>query len=447
MQGTPGYNPEAFIEVHRSSKRLTSVRFNPLKTDMQPVQHGGDYPFGDTTATLEAVPWSRTGFYLSPRPSFTFDPLLHAGGYYVQEASSMFLEQAITQLAPTDRPLRVLDLSAAPGGKSTHLISLLPQDSLLVSNEVIRGRANILADNLTRWGRPEFLVTNNDPRDLSRLPGFFDIIVADAPCSGSGLFRKDPEAITEWSLNNVTLCAQRQQRILADAWPALKPGGLLIYSTCSYSTAENEDIKNWLVREMNAEVRQILLNADWGITESQGGYRFWPDKAAGEGFFMACVQKPAGGETSNLRPGRLNAAARTGAALAARFLENRDWRFVQHENDLYAWPSAVANDMAIILERLRVIHSGIRVGELMRDKIVPNHSLAMSIHLDRALPGIDLDLPQAIAYLQRKDVSINTNGKGWQLVKYMDRPLGWVNVLPNRINNYYPKELRILKDK
>ena len=180
------------------------------------------------------------------RPSFTFDPLFHAGTYYVQEASSMFLEQALKQSVDLSQPLRVLDLCAAPGGKSTLLQSLLNKESLLVSNDVIKSRAAILEENIVKWGAANVVVTNNDPAHFARLENYFDAIVIDAPCSGSGLFRRDPEAINEWSENNVQLCSQRQQRIVADVWPALKQNGILIYSTCSYSAEEDEAILDWM---------------------------------------------------------------------------------------------------------------------------------------------------------------------------------------------------------
>src|ERR1044071_5586576 len=199
--------------------------------------------------SMDKIPWTEYGHYLSQRPSFTFDPLFHAGCYYVQEASSMFLEQALKQTIDLSKPLRVLDLCAAPGGKSTHILSLISKDSLLVSNEVIRSRAKILKDNIVKWGYSNVVVTNNDPKDFQRLENHFDVIVVDAPCSGSGLFRREPEAIEEWSINNVQLCCQRQQRILADIIPALKGGGILIYSTCSYSPQEDEQIVQWMRNE------------------------------------------------------------------------------------------------------------------------------------------------------------------------------------------------------
>ncbi|HEY6063723.1 MAG TPA: RsmB/NOP family class I SAM-dependent RNA methyltransferase, partial [Chitinophagaceae bacterium] len=241
LTGVKGFDKEAFEKVHALGKQVTSIRVNPAKASMGK----GEWSIGDSIhhspfTSHHKIPWTDVGYYLDTRPSFTFDPLFHAGCYYVQEASSMFLEQALRQTVDLSKPVKVLDLCAAPGGKSTHIQSLISKESLLVSNEVIRSRVNILKDNIIKWGCENVVVTNNDPKDFGRLKYYFDVIVVDAPCSGSGLFRRDANAINEWSKNSVQLCSQRQQRILADVWPALKKDGILIYSTCSYSKEEDE---------------------------------------------------------------------------------------------------------------------------------------------------------------------------------------------------------------
>src|SRR5205809_2761586 len=260
LANVEGFDKEAFEKLHASAEQVTSIRINPNKTFN--TQHS-------TFNIQNKIPWTEWGYYLSERPSFTFDPLFHAGCYYVQEASSMFLEQALKQTVDLSQPLKILDLAAAPGGKSTHIQSLISKESLLVSNEVIRSRANVLKDNIVKWGCSNVVVTNNDPKDFSKLENYFDVIVVDAPCSGSGLFRKDPVAIEEWSLNNVQLCSQRQQRILADVWPALKKDGILIYSTCSYSKEEDEAILDWMSREFEIESRKLKVGTDWNITETK----------------------------------------------------------------------------------------------------------------------------------------------------------------------------------
>lgn len=433
-----GFDKKTFEEVHASDQQITSIRLNPSKLSIENCQLPID----------SQIPWTKHGYYLRERPSFTFDPLFHAGCYYVQEASSMFLEQALRQHADLSKPLRVLDLCAAPGGKSTHIQSLLSKDSLLVSNEVIRARASILKENIIKWGCGNIFVSNNDPRDFAVLENYFDIIVVDAPCSGSGLFRRDPEAIDEWSLNNVALCSQRQQRILADVWPALKKDGLLVYSTCSYSTEEDEDIVKWLSEEMAAENIPVQINNSWGIVDSGDGYRFWPNLLRGEGFFLSCFRKLTGDDEINKKV-KTKAAMATKAEIAviSKWVKKEDIDFIKHQQTVYAWPAHLSNEYNWLLNNLRVVYSGTIIGELMRDKLVPDHALAMSTLTDESISRIALNHDEAIDYLRRTDIAVATKEKGWQLVTYADHSLGWVNVLSNRINNYYPKEMRILKNK
>ena len=434
LHDAKGFDLNAFLSVHENPAAITSVRINPAK------------PLPEPPSTIR-VPWSEFGYYLEQRPSFTFDPLFHAGTYYVQEASSMFLEQAIKQLADPSLPLRVLDLCAAPGGKSTHIQSLLNAESLLVSNEVIRSRVNILQDNMVKWGSANVMVTNNDPRDLSRLPAFFDLIIVDAPCSGSGLFRREPEAIEEWSEHNVAICSQRQQRIVSDIWSALKPGGILIYSTCSYSIQEDEDNYDWIKNSLEGEPLPLSLQEEWGITDTGKGYRFWPDKLKGEGLYLSVFRKP---EVEEEKPARLKRKPSLQPAKDLAILN--DWMipeghtFIQHGLAAYAWPEKMWYDMAVILQELRVTYSGVLTGELIHGKLVPAHSLAMSNILSPSLQKIELTKEMAIRYLQRKDLDILPSPIGWKLACFQGHPLGWMNVLKNRINNYYPGPLRIRKE-
>jgi 16S rRNA C967 or C1407 C5-methylase (RsmB/RsmF family)/NOL1/NOP2/fmu family ribosome biogenesis protein len=441
-----GFDKEAFEKVHASGEQVTTIRFNPFKLSgsSKVPSLGGDLG--------EAVPWTQYGYYLNKRPSFTFDPLFHAGCYYVQDASSMFLEQALRQTIDLSRPLKMLDLSAAPGGKSTHILSLISKESLLVSNEVIRSRANILKDNIIKWGCNNVVVTNNDPKDFSRLENYFDVIVVDAPCSGSGLFRKEPEAMNEWSLNNVALCSQRQQRILANVWPALKKDGVLIYSTCSYSKEENEEIVDWMIKELRVTGYELRVNKDWNIVEVKTnnggyGYRFFPDKVKGEGFFIACFCKNEGEKESFLKtknkPEQLNKKEKE---IAEKWIKPERLEFIKYQDTVYAWPSHLVNDFSLLLNKLRVVYSGTIVGELMRGKLIPHHALAMSGLINESIAKIELNYEQAIQYLQKKDLNLQNVNTGWQLVVFGEYALGWINVLPNRINNYYPKELRILKE-
>ncbi|HEY6063268.1 MAG TPA: Fmu (Sun) domain protein, partial [Chitinophagaceae bacterium] len=285
------------------------------------------------------------------------------------------------------------------------------------------------------------------PKDFGGLKNYFDVIVVDAPCSGSGLFRRDANAINEWSKNNVQLCSQRQQRILADVWPALKKNGILIYSTCSYSKEEDEEIIDWLKNELIVNNEELIIDPDWGIVPSDAGYRFWPDKLKGEGFFLACFQKKEGETGSSFRiKNKLDPANKNETEIIGKWIKKENRRFVKHANTVYAWPEYHVADFSFLLEQLRVIYSGTLTGELLRDKLLPGHALAMSNGVTDSINRTELDHKQSIQYLQRRELNITPGNKGWQLVTYQGHPLGWINALPNRINNYYPKELRILKD-
>jgi len=439
LSGLPGYDKEAFEKVHASGEQITSIRLNPLKKS--------DIPSRLQSGPKSKIPWTDSGYYLHTRPSFTFDPLFHAGCYYVQEASSMFLEQALKQTVDLSKPLRVLDLCAAPGGKSTHILSLISNDSLLVSNDVIRSRAQVLNGNIVKWGCSNVLVTNNDPKDFQRLQNYFDVIVVDAPCSGSGLFRREPDAIAEWSRQNVMLCSRRQQRILADALPALKPGGVLIYSTCSYSSEEDEQIAEWLIHKWSMDNCQLTIDREWGIVASGDSYRFWPDKVKGEGFFIACFRKPDENFSGFILPkSTLKKFSRQELELLGQFVNADGSVFFHFGKTIHAVPVSLLADINFLTSKLRTVNAGTIAGEIIRGKFLPGHALAMTSILADDIPAVEMDFEQAIQYLRKKDLKIDTGKKGWCLVKYKGHPLGWINVLASRINNYYPKELRILKE-
>jgi 16S rRNA C967 or C1407 C5-methylase (RsmB/RsmF family)/NOL1/NOP2/fmu family ribosome biogenesis protein len=440
LQQVEGFDKDAFVHVHESGEQITSVRFNPLK----PVAH--QLPLS------EKISWSSQGYYLSERPSFIFDPLWHAGAYYVQEASGMFLEQALKQTTDLSQPLRVLDLCAAPGGKSTLLQSLLPAGSMLVSNEVIKPRAAILEENITKWGAPNVIVTNNDPQDFAKLENFFDVMVIDAPCSGSGLFRRDPGAINEWSQQNVQLCCQRQHRILADVWPALKQGGVLIYSTCSYSKDEDEDVLDWMIDELGAS--PLILQPHASIIASYSdkhkapGYRFFPDKIKGEGFFITCLRKQGGG-TASLRPPKkslLQKASKQEISIAGPWLKaGHGMQLWKQADRILAFPATLETPLLSIIEKLYVRSAGISIGKTAGDSLIPDHALAVSTIISDKIVTIPLKQPEALQYLRKEEVSVESEKKGWALIQYEGAGLGWVKVLANRVNNYYPSNWRILK--
>ena len=441
LQNAEGFDEEAFRLVHASGEQITSIRINLAKIRIE-----------ETDLPVEsAVPWCSNGYYLSHRPSFTFDPLFHAGCYYVQEASSMFLETALQQTVDLSVPLKVLDLCASPGGKSTHLQSLLSPQSILVSNEVIKSRNNVLVDNIVKWGAANVIVTANDAAAFQNIPGYFDVMVVDAPCSGSGLFRRDEAAIDEWSPNNVQLCSQRQQRIVADALPALKRGGILIYSTCSYSIAEDEAIMDWLVAEMECESIKLNLENAPGVVESMSqntgtaGYRFYPDKVKGEGFFIAVFRKKTGETNERYKTGKPEKLNHKQKEIVGHLINEMQWEGVRLYNGWYLLPPQVYDQLCVLQPSLNIQYAGVQLGEIMKDKLVPAHALALSGLLNENVPKNELNKEDTIRYLQRADFKLTTETKGWQVVCYQKHNLGWINALPNRFNNYYPKELRILK--
>ena len=432
----PDYAP---LEAALQTEAPVSLRINRAKQTPPPAE-------------ADPVGWCESGYYLDRRLSFTFDPLFHAGAYYVQEASSMFLEQAIRQ--EISGPVKCLDLCAAPGGKSTHLAGLLAEGSLLVSNEVIRSRSYILAENIAKWGNPSVVVTQNDPEAFGKLTHFFDVIVADAPCSGEGMFRKDTDSTGQWSVANVELCASRQRRILGDVWEALKPGGLLIYSTCTYNTEENEENVRYIVEELGAEPVRIAVRPEWGV----GGalkydhpvYRFFPHKTRGEGFFLAVVRK-AGGEVRETRF-KHKPKKEKGQTAVAPPCEVQGW--LQHPDryrtafDREGWtafPLAHEDDYPLLAARLNILAAGIRLGEIKGREVAPAPELALSTARNpEAFPTAVLGWEDAVRYLRKETLALPaTLEKGYVLVEYDRYALGFVKQLGNRANNLYPQEWRI----
>ena len=456
LQHVKGFSKEAFEQVHVSGEQVTSIRYNPLKIHFSTPANAGTGPLEVNQQPLRLrsgspVPWSSNGFYLSTRPSFTLDPLLHAGAYYVQEASSMFLEQVILQTVDVSKPLLVLDLCAAPGGKSTLLQSVISKESLLVGNEVIQSRVHILKENIIKWGGSNVVVTNNDPKDFSKLKGLFDVVVIDAPCSGSGLFRRDAAAINEWSEDNVQLCHQRQQRIIADCWNCLKEDGVLIYSTCSYSVTEDEEILDWMVKEFNVESLRLNVDASWHIDEVQSakaayGYRFWPYKVKGEGFFIAAFKKKEEVETVRLKIKTTQLVSKKEMAITSNWLQTRDgFVFIKQGQNIAVIPEHWNETIQYLMQELKVRYAGVELGTIAKDDLIPEHALALSTVINPSVYSVELDLEQALNYLRKNEISISNEYKGWALVTYQGFHLGWIKMLGNRINNYYPKEWRILK--
>jgi 16S rRNA C967 or C1407 C5-methylase (RsmB/RsmF family)/NOL1/NOP2/fmu family ribosome biogenesis protein len=417
----------------------------PVSIRLNPAKHPDDLAL--LPAASSPIPWHPEGRYLAERPVFTLDPLLHAGAYYVQEASSMLLHAALTQALDLSKPLKILDLCAAPGGKSTLLSGLTNR---LTANEVIRSRVSILRENLERWGAVAAVGSAEAEEWAEGAPEWFDVVVADAPCSGEGLFRKDPDAVAEWSPDNVALCAGRQRRILAAAVEALAPGGVLAYSTCTYNRAENEDNTAWLAKELGLEFLPLTLPAEWGVLATEGGYRCLPHRVQGEGFFLCLLRKPAGDT-----PRRTNvpSAFRSLKPLAKNQLPEMD-RWLSHPSDLrffqtpngevLALPAAREEEFLLLDKCLKNKWFGVQVGEFKGKDFTPHHALALSGLAATSLPRLDLSREQALIFLKKETFDVPDNApRGWALACYGGLPLGWVKVLPNRLNNYLPPERRI----
>lgn len=446
--------PEKFIETTRellgqeSYERLVgalqeeapvSIRRNPLKPLSIPE-------------AAERVPWCSEGYYLKSRPAFTFDPLLHAGCYYVQEASSMFIEQAFKQIDFSAG--RVLDLCAAPGGKSTLWRSILPSEALLVCNEPIKARASVLAENMAKWGHPNTVVTNAYPQDFSALTGFFDIIATDVPCSGEGMFRKDAGAIDEWSVENVVTCADRQMQIIHDIWPALREGGYLIYSTCTYNRLENEENVARICHELGAEAVEIPTLTEWNITgdTAQQGlpvYHFFPHKTKGEGFFLALLRKTSTvvAASKNHKKNKAKDKPIPGVAALTKWLRDADkfTFFWFKENFVSAISKNIYPDFLLLNSQVHTISAGILLAEDKGKKMVPQQELALSVELsEKAFPRVEFSYEQAILYLRREGISLAADApRGYIVATFQGHPLGFLNNLGNRANNLYPTEWRI----
>lgn len=417
-----------------------SIRFNTAKVDPANLKQTDGL-------VKQSVPWCPEGVYLDQRPRFTLDPYLHGGGYYVQEASSMFLSYMVKQLL-TEEPVRVLDLCAAPGGKSTLLASQLPAGSLLVSNEVIRSRAAVLKENLIKWGGDQVVITQNDPADFKRLRNTFDILLVDAPCSGEGMFRKDPETVKEWSETHLRLCSERQKRIVGDVWDCIKPGGYLIYSTCTYNPEENEEMIRWIQKKWGAESIQIEHHFP-EITSTVPplfGYRFYPHKVKGEGFFISVLRKNDSSAhiVPKMKKTCFSSTIRLPEELTA-LLPDRSTLAVRNENSRIFVLPAIQDEFVSLLEQsLRVIYKGCEVGELVHQKVKRLHPLALYVRLNSSNCLRDeVDLNTALRFLKKEDIPVSAKAGEWVLITYGGIGLGWGKSVGNRLNNYYPKEWRI----
>ncbi|MES2799080.1 MAG: rRNA cytosine-C5-methyltransferase [Bacteroidota bacterium] len=388
------------------------------------------------------IAWCENAFYLKERPIFTLDPLFHAGCYYPQEAGSMVLDKILRSLTLPDQPI-VLDLCAAPGGKSTLISSFLNEKGLLVSNEVIRNRAQILKENLTKWGATNVVVTNNDPKDFERLPHFFDVVVCDAPCSGEGMFRKDFNSRNEWSESNVELCAGRQKRIVSDVWESLKPNGFFIYSTCTFNEQENEKNVQFICEQLGADLIKIELQPTLKKGRNEYGNYCLPNLVNTEGFFIAVLQKyddsKAKTKFENKKEFKQVEAKTMGIS---DFTKEQNIQFFQWNDLILAFPQSSSQEILHLIAKLHIVKAGTTIGDLTRKGVNPHHELALNQHLCHYTQRLELTREQALGYLHGDTFSLDGT-HGFQLITFKQQPLGWIKHLGNRFNNLYPKEWRI----
>lgn len=411
----------------------TSIRLHPTKSNGLFNDH-------------EKILWEENGRYLETRPVFTLDPLFQCGSYYVQEASSMFVGFALKQLIDLSENVKILDLCAAPGGKSTQLLSLINQESLVVSNEIIPNRNKILQHNIIKWGNPNSIITQNNATDFRKSKMLFDVIVVDAPCSGEGLFRKDEAAKDEWSLENVSKCSVRQTEILDEVIECLKPNGILIYSTCTFEPAENDDQINRLIREYDLE-KVELENIPNGIVKTKFGYQFYPHKIKGEGFYLSIVRnKNSNDPTVKNKLKQLPTVKNVEVFLEEFILDAKSFKPLLLEDQLYAIPNHIISDFLSLKESMYVRHAGILMGTIKGKDLIPSLNLALSTSINPNIPSVEVDLQTALTYLKCETVNIECNFKGWGTINFKGQRLGWIKVIPGRINNYFPKEYRILMD-
>ena len=441
--------PEGFIKRIHDQKYIDSESLLKAMEETSPASiRINPFKWNKSPANSESVPWCKNGYYLGTRPSYTFDPLFHSGCYYPQEASGMFLEQAILQTIDSLENIRVLDLCGAPGGKSTHLSDLIGPDNLLVANETIRSRAAILAETLTKWGSGNTIVTQNDPAVFGRLSGYFDIIIVDAPCSGEGMFRGDT-APDEWSVSNTIHCAERQKRILMDVWPALKENGILVYSTCTFNPGENEENIKWLTGKHEAEIIRLNIAEFKGITEIdyQGvyGYGFYPDRIRGEGFFLSVIRKTGKQGKNHIRSQRKPELkpAKEDFKIADSWTSFSRERFLKWGGELFA-VSCNMDEYLHLYQNLKILKAGTKIFVVKNNDYLPSHELALSLQLKLgAFPGNDINLHEALSYMKRDNLIFHNTVNGWNIVTYKGVCLGFIKNIGNRVNNYFPVEWRI----
>jgi 16S rRNA C967 or C1407 C5-methylase (RsmB/RsmF family)/NOL1/NOP2/fmu family ribosome biogenesis protein len=426
IQQQLGDEANSFFEVLNTTPPV-SIRLNPNKSSGVLLNN--------------KVDWCDYATYLNERPIFTLDPLFHAGAYYVQEASSMFIGFALQQVIDFNQTLTTIDLCAAPGGKTTQLLSLLSNDSTLFSNEIISNRNSILRENIIKWGCSNAIVTQANANEYSSSGLTADIILVDAPCSGEGMFRKDKNAITEWSKENVKNCSIRQTEIIDAISTCLKEDGILVYSTCTYNEQENDLIIEHLLN--NDEFEKVdVRNLPNGIVATKYGYQFFPHKIKGEGFYCS-ILKYKGANKSESKASTIKSNSQFKKHLTEYLSNPNDYILYEHKGELYALPLNSWKYFHQLQKKLSIRQVGLLMGTIKGELLIPSHDLALSLDINPTIKRIELDKEKALHYLKGETIMIDSDYKGWCLATYEGLSLGWMKLVSGRMNNYYPKSSRI----
>ena len=419
-----------------------AVRLNPAKCGEEGVWSNG-----------EAIAWSKNGRKLKERPSFTLDTAFHAGAYYVQEAASQFIDYIIAGEELQGK--RVLDMCSAPGGKTTIYSTAVGEDGLVVANEYVRSRANVLADNVRKWGMGNVLVTNNAPEHIAQFEGWFDMVAVDAPCSGEGMFRKEEVAREDWSEEAVKMCAARQLSIVREAWQSLRDGGLFIYSTCTFNEDEDEGLLRAFIEETGdvfEPSQSVEIDDAWGIVKGEVGafqtFRFFPHKTDSEGLFVAIARKaePTTQRTPKARKRVMQEVDKNSRKELAKWLQHPDnYTFAMVADTIYAYPSVQFKAVQALSEGLTAIYSGVAMGQIFKGKLKPDWALSQYIGFERTAVAVEeVDEERALDYLRKRDIAVGDMAEGINLITHKGRALGFAKRVGARCNNLYPNSLKIM---
>ena len=434
-------------EAERLFVALDSV--SPVAVRLNPAKCGEEGVWSDG----EVIAWSKNGRKLKERPSFTLDTAFHAGAYYVQEAASQFIDHIISHEKLQGK--RVLDMCSAPGGKTTIYSTAVGEEGLVVANEYVRSRANILADNVRKWGMGNVLVTNNAPEHIAQFEGWFDLVAVDAPCSGEGMFRKEEVAREDWSEEAVKMCAARQLSIVRDAWQSLKCGGLFIYSTCTFNEDEDEGLLRAFIEEVGEVFepsQRVEIEESWGVVRGEVGpfqtFRFFPHKTDSEGLFVAVARKaePTTQRTPKARKRVMQEVDKNSKKELMRYLQqSENYTFAMVADTIYAYRAEQFKAVQALSEGLTAICSGVAMGQIFKGKLKPDWALSQYVGFERKAVAVEeVDEARALDYLRKRDIAVGDMAEGINLITHKGRALGFAKRVGARCNNLYPNSLKIM---